>query len=75
MTARKITAKDGQDAITMLDSQKKARTPRLHLDATGATVLTPKATPVKKTTKATRLTTDKLDLRPVVKVTKSQRVR
>ncbi len=71
---RKITAKDGADAIAMLDTERKARTPRtprLHLDAkTGATVLDAKKAPAKKTA----LTDDKLSLR-VVKVTKAQRVR
>jgi hypothetical protein len=77
MTARRITAKDGADAIAMLDQEKKARTPRLHLDAkTGATVLTPK---VEKTTKAapvkhSALRDDKLSLR-VVKMTMADRVR
>lgn len=43
---RKVTPKDGVDAVAMLDSEKPARkrTPRLHVDpATGATVLAPKA--------------------------------
>ncbi len=43
---RKVTAKDGADAVAMLDSEKPARkrTPRLHVDpSTGATVLAPKA--------------------------------
>jgi len=86
MTARKITAKDGQDAITMLDREKaikatqdttrKAAKAALHLDpTTGATVLTPKVKAVKKTA----LRDDKLSLRVVktapVKVTKSSLVR
>lgn len=51
---RRVTAKDGADAVAMLDSEKPARkrTPRLHVDpTTGATVLEPKrpaATPVLK---------------------------
>jgi DUF971 family protein len=43
---RRITPKDGADAVAMLDSEKPARkrTPRLHIDpTTGATVLAPKA--------------------------------
>jgi hypothetical protein len=43
---RRITTKDGADAVAMLDSEKPARkrTPRLHVDpTTGATVLAPKA--------------------------------
>ncbi len=43
---RRITSKDGADAVAMLDSEKPARkrTARLHVDpATGATVLAPKA--------------------------------
>lgn len=42
---RRVTQKDGADAVAMLDSEKPARkrTPRLHVDpATGATVLAPK---------------------------------
>ena len=45
--ARNVTAKDGAQAVAMLDSEKAARkrTPRLHVDpATGATVFAPKAT-------------------------------
>ena len=44
--ARNVTAKDGAQAVAMLDSEKapRKRTPRLHVDpATGATVLAPKA--------------------------------
>ncbi len=50
--ARNVTAKDGAQAVAMLDGEKAARkrTPRLHVDpATGATVLAPKA-PTKKAT-------------------------
>ena len=50
--ARNVTAKDGAQAVAMLDGDKAARkrTPRLHVDpATGATVLAPKA-PTKKAT-------------------------
>lgn len=60
---RRITPKDGADAVAMLDSEKPARkrTPHLHVDAkTGATVLAPKsvtkkpdAKPAPKETKAT----------------------
>lgn len=47
---RRVTQKDGADAVAMLNAEKPARkrTPRLHVDpATGATVLTPKATTAK----------------------------
>ncbi len=42
---RKVTAKDGADAVALLDKEHatRKRTPRLHLDpTTGATVLEPK---------------------------------
>ena len=48
--ARNVTAKDGAQAVAMLDGDKAARkrTPRLHVDpATGAAVFAPKA-PTKK---------------------------
>jgi hypothetical protein len=49
--ARRITPKDGADAVAMLDAQAKAprkRTASLHVDpTTGATVPTPKAAPKK----------------------------
>lgn len=44
---RRVTPKDGEDAVAMLDTERAARkrTPRLHIDpTTGATVLAPKAT-------------------------------
>jgi hypothetical protein len=52
---RKVTPKDGADAVAMLDTEKPARkrAPRLHVDpTTGATVLTPKATTPKQAMQA-----------------------
>jgi hypothetical protein len=49
--ARRVTAKDGAEAVAMLDAEKPARkrTPRLRVDpTTGATVLEPKRPVAKK---------------------------